>query len=170
MDIDRQALIEEVQRSQKLVIMAIQQVVMPYWLELELTMAQLKGILTLATSGSTTVSHFATLLRIGRSAASLLVDRLVQDGLVERTEDAQDRRRTLIRLSPRGEDLVAQLRQGRGKLHPLSEWLDHLSKSDLIALAQGLRALATEAQSATGVTDAWQEHNQEADEEFNERK
>jgi DNA-binding MarR family transcriptional regulator len=164
MDIDRQALIEEVQGSQKLVITAIQQVVMPYWLQLDLSMAQLKGILTLASSGSTTVSQFATVLRVGRSAASLLVDRLVQDGLVERTEDTEDRRRTLIRLSPRGEDLVAQLRQGRGKLHPLSDWLDHLSDSDLVALAQGLSALAAEAQRATGMTDPLQEHDQKADE------
>ncbi len=112
------------------------------------------------------MSHFATRLRIGRLAASLLVDRLVQDGLVERTEEAEGRRRTQLRLSARGEDLGAQLRQGRGKLHPLSAWLDHLSDSDLIALTQGLRALATGVQAATGVTDAWQEHDQEVDKEL----
>jgi DNA-binding MarR family transcriptional regulator len=161
MDIDRQTLIEEAQRSQRLVFMAIQQVAMPYWLQLDLTMAQLKGILTLASTGSTTVSHFATILQIGRSAASLLVDRLVQDGLVERTGDTEDRRRTLIRLSPRGEDLVAQLRQGRGRLHPLAAWLQRLSDNDLLALTQGLRALAHEARAATGVTDTWPERNQQ---------
>jgi DNA-binding PadR family transcriptional regulator len=39
----------------------------------------------------------------------LLVDRLVQDGLVERAEGREDRRRMVIRLSEAGVELVTRL-------------------------------------------------------------
>lgn len=154
MELDRKALIEEAQHAQRSVIAAIREsVTLASWLELDLTMAQLKGLLALATSQNCTVGHVARRLRIGRSAASLLVDRMVQDGLVERTEDPEDRRRALLRLSVRGEELMARLRQGREERNPLPGWLARLSDQDLQALVQGLRALAAEASASMGALD-----------------
>jgi DNA-binding MarR family transcriptional regulator len=151
MEHDRETLIQEAQRTQRIVVSAImQQVSLPSFLDLDISMAQLKGMFILASSGTSTVSQLADRLRIGRSAASLLVDRMVADGLVERTEDSEDRRRTMLRLSRRGEELIARLRQGREERNPLPAWLAKLSDQDLRALVQGLRALAAVAHEATG--------------------
>src|SRR5215472_13751973 len=68
----------------------------PEWVHLELSMGQLKALMTLATREAMTVSGLAETLNVGKPMASILVDRLVQLGLVERTEDPEDRRRTLV--------------------------------------------------------------------------
>lgn len=118
----------------------------PVWLELDLTMAQMKALFSLSEHGPQSISGLAETLAIGNSAASLLVDRLVHLGYVERAEDVVDRRRTLARLNSRGEHLVAQL-HADGK-ERFRDWLDCLSDDDLAALAQGLRALASIASAA----------------------
>ncbi len=136
-------LVQDALQSQRAVLMALHTAGAPEWLHLDLTMAQLKALLSLSASGTATVGQLADSLCIGKPAASLLVDRLVHLGLVTRTEDSADRRRALTRLSPAGEELVTRLRQGgRGRMRA---WLLALSDEDLAALAQGLHALALAA-------------------------
>src|SRR5579863_5792540 len=129
MDSDRETLIEEAQHAQRIVIASVmQEMSLLSLLELDISMAQLKGLFAIARKKQSTISQFAELLRIGRSAASLLVDRLVQDGLVERAEDTEDRRRMVVCLSSRGEELIARLRQDRAEHNPLPIWLANLSE------------------------------------------
>ena len=108
------------------------------WMEIDLTIAQLRTLLVLAEEGPLVIGHIAQRLGIGLSTGGHLVDRLVQAGLAERTEDAEDRRRTLARLTPKGEDLYARLLN-----HPLQmqSLIQKLSDSDMAALLQGLQAL-----------------------------
>jgi DNA-binding MarR family transcriptional regulator len=160
MDLDRETLIKQAQSAQRLVLAAVmQEVALPTLLGLDLSMAQFKGVVALARRPRSTVSQFGEDLGIGRSAASLLADRLVIDGLVERAEDSEDRRRTVLWLSQRGEALVTQLRQGRAERNPLPTWLAKLHDQDLVALVQGLQALAVEACAATGVSDPWRDED-----------
>src|SRR5437588_6971759 len=91
-------------------------------------MAQLKGRFALADSPMT-IGQLADALGSGKPAASILVERLVQLALVERAEDPLDRRRTIARVTPQGEELVARLRQGgRDRLRA---WLSRLGDDDL---------------------------------------
>ena len=83
------------------------------WMEIDLTIAQLRTLLVLAEEGPLVIGHIAQRLGIGLSTGGHLVDRLVQAGLAERAEDVDDRRRTLARLTPKGEDLYARLLQTR---------------------------------------------------------
>jgi DNA-binding MarR family transcriptional regulator len=108
------------------------------WMELDLTIAQLRTLLVLAEEGPLVIGHIAQRLGIGLSTGGHLVDRLVQAGLAERAEDVEDRRRTLARLTPKGEDLYARLLN-----HPLQmqSLIQKLSDSDIAALLQGLQAL-----------------------------
>jgi MarR family transcriptional regulator, organic hydroperoxide resistance regulator len=108
------------------------------WMEIDLTIAQLRTLLVLAEEGPLVIGHIAQRLGIGLSTGGHLVDRLVQAGLAERTEDVEDRRRTLARLTPKGEDLYARLLN-----HPLQmqSLIQKLNDSDMAALLQGLRAL-----------------------------
>ena len=148
MSSDREMLLREAQRLHKLVTWAnFKEVILPSWLELQISMAQLKGLLVLASLSQSTIRDFAEVLHISPSAGSLLVDRLVQDGLVERAEDREDRRRMVIRLSEAGVELVTRLHQEKAEYDRFPTWLAKLSKSDLQAMVQGLRALATEAQA-----------------------
>jgi DNA-binding MarR family transcriptional regulator len=116
----------------------------PEWVHLELSMGQLKALMALASKSDMTVSGLAETLHVGKPTASILVDGLVRPGLVERTEDPEDRRRTLVTPTQSGSDLVARLRQGGpGRF---VRWLEELDDDDLAALVRGLRALAAIAQ------------------------
>jgi DNA-binding MarR family transcriptional regulator len=108
------------------------------WMEIDLTIAQLRTLLVLAEEGPLVIGQIAQRLGIGLSTGGHLVDRLVQANLAERTEDAEDRRRTLARLTPKGEDLYARLLNHSLQMQSLIQKLDD---ADLAALLQGLQAL-----------------------------
>ncbi len=113
----------------------------PAWLDLSLTVPQLRTIFIIAHGQSSTVTQIAQHLGIGEPTASHLVDKLVQADLVARTEDPEDRRRTRLRLSPDGEQLIEKL---LGWEDLLGGWLDKLAEKDLSHLRQGLLALVRE--------------------------
>jgi len=111
----------------------------PAWHQVELSVAQLKALFTLVDGGSVPIGGVASRLRIGLPAASSLVDRLVEQGLVERREDRMDRRRTLAQPTAEGEALSQRLRQGSREA--LRAWLEQMDAGDREALVRGLRAL-----------------------------
>src|SRR6266571_2185678 len=108
------------------------------WMEIDLTIAQLRTLLVLAEEGPLVIGQIAQRLGIGLSTGGHLVDRLVQAGLAERKEDSGDRRRTLARLTPKGEDLHARLLSG---VQQMQTWLHELDEDNLAAFLQGLRAI-----------------------------
>jgi len=110
----------------------------PVWMSIDLTLPQLRTLIVLAEEGPLVIGEIARRLGIGLSTGGHLVDRLVQAGLAERTEVAEDRRRTLARLTPVGEDLYTRLLSG---IQPLPILLQQLDESDLEALLQGLQAI-----------------------------
>jgi DNA-binding MarR family transcriptional regulator len=136
----REAAIRGVMDAQLALVQAIAREQLPEWTHLDLTMGQLKTLMALSSHDSMTVSALAEALNVGKPTASLLVDRLVQLGYVARAEDREDRRRTLVTLSATGSDLTRNLRQG--KLERFTRWLAEMDTDDLVALQQGLRALA----------------------------
>jgi len=113
------------------------------WMEMDLTLPQLRTLLILAEEGPLVIGQIAQRLGIGLSTGGHLVDRLVQAGLAERTEDADDRRRTLARLTPTGEDLYTQL---LSRIQQVQALIQKLDDDDLAALVQGLRALSRVAE------------------------
>jgi DNA-binding MarR family transcriptional regulator len=146
-------LIEAVIKAQREIAQSMHATADPAWLQLDLTMCQLKALFAMA-DDALTVGGLASALGIGKPAASILVDRLFQLRLITRAEDPLDRRRTLVRLTPEGEDLVAKLRQGgQERMRAL---LSQLDEGDLAALVRGLQALAriTTQSPALGATSA----------------
>lgn len=111
----------------------------PVWQQTELTVAQLKALFTLADWGPTPIGGVAGRLRIGLPAASSLVERLVEQGLVQRREDRADRRRTLAETTEEGRALAERLRQGSREA--LRTWMERMESDDLDALVRGLVAL-----------------------------
>jgi MarR family transcriptional regulator, organic hydroperoxide resistance regulator len=132
--------------AQRSVVHCMFQASIPDWVELDLTMGQLRTLMALAAEGPMSVSALAEKLSIAKPTASILIDRLVQAGDAERTEDIDDRRRTLVTLTTAGFALVARLRQGKSDRY--ERWLAAMQPDDLAALTQGMRALAAIAQES----------------------
>lgn len=66
------------------------------------------------------IGDVATALQIRHHSASLLVDRCVKRGLLDRREDPDDRRRALVSLTPQGQEcLDAMTRANRRQLRAL---------------------------------------------------
>jgi len=106
--------------------------------EQNLTLAQISLLSVLAVSGPASIGEIAGYLHTGQSAASLLVDKLVQTDLAERTDDPADRRRAIVRLSPRWGELTKRLIDGRGKN---LVWLRGLDDIKLTAMIDALTAV-----------------------------
>src|SRR6266540_4472439 len=138
-------IIEDIIEAHRSIIRAIGASAPSVWMELDLSMAQLKTLMTLYNGGAAPIGQLAENLGIGQPTASHLVDRLVQTQLVLRTEDPIDRRRTLAQLSPSGEELAERIKQIR--FGALRRWLAQLDEAALAAFHQGSQALAAVAKS-----------------------
>jgi DNA-binding MarR family transcriptional regulator len=110
------------------------------WRDLDISMQQLRALYFLRDEEVATVGRLAEFFDVGLPAASLLADRLVRAGFVERRGDTVDRRRVLLSLSRSGIQLVTELREGSHLV--LRRWMAQLSAEDLAALTRGWRALA----------------------------
>ena len=110
-----------------------------HWLMFELTFAQVRALIILAAKKSLTVSQLAKMLDVGNPTASILIQKLVERGLVTRSEDETDRRQTVVRLSEQGAEIGAGRRSQREK--QWQHWLGRLSDEELSGLAHGLSAL-----------------------------
>ncbi len=88
-----------------------------------ISMAQFSVLMQLHYKGACGVSDISERMDITSAAASQLVEKLVQSGLIERAEDPQDRRLKRITLSPKGQDLI------RAGIMERYRWVEALSES-----------------------------------------
>jgi DNA-binding MarR family transcriptional regulator len=116
------------------------------WLELDLSITQLKSLVMLSLRGPQPVGCLAAAFRVSEPSASQLLDRLEQRGLVRRDPDPQDRRRTIVSLTADGDALLDKVRASRAA--SAERLLSELSTDDLRSLARGTGALAEAAAAA----------------------
>jgi DNA-binding MarR family transcriptional regulator len=86
-----------------------------------LSMPQFSILMQLHHKGSCGMSAISERFDVSAAAASQLVDKLVQAGYIERTEDPSDRRAKLLKLSTNGAKLVENGIQERYR------WMDELT-------------------------------------------
>lgn len=79
------------------------------WLELDLTMPQLRALLVVRQGQPLSVSEVAAALDQRLAAVSALVNRLVRAGLVRREEDPDDRRRVRLQLTDEAERTLTSM-------------------------------------------------------------
>lgn len=109
-------------------------------LKTDLTIAQLKVLSLVVTSeDGATGGGLAEAFRVSMATTSKHVDRLVEQGLVQRAYDADDQRVRRIRATELGRAVVLRIMASRPELG--SEVLHELALEDLRALEQGLRAI-----------------------------
>jgi DNA-binding MarR family transcriptional regulator len=70
-------------------------------------------LILLQQEGSAAVGQIASFLGVTLPSVTATVDRLVQQGLVRREDDPNDRRRVINRLTPEGTALLERLQEGR---------------------------------------------------------
>ena len=109
------------------------------WLDLEMSMWQLKAVILLSCSDHLTIGGVAKALGIAEPSASILVDKLEKQGLAARETDPADRRRTPVVVTDAGRQLVSRLRRVRDER--LNTWLSEIDDDNLDALLRGVTAL-----------------------------
>lgn len=114
------------------------------WLTLPLTMAQLKLLMLILQTGGMPSRHLADRLGIGPSAVTPLVDRLVQQKLVRRNADANDRRIVWIR--PTAKAIALRDRVMETNRSVLAKVLDEVPRSEHRNVHTGLRHLLNGAE------------------------
>src|SRR5262245_16334643 len=87
-----------------------------------LSMPQLTILMQLHHKGTCGMSHVSERLGVTPAAASQLAEKLVQSGYLERTEDPEDRRAKLLRLTKMGSKLVSDGMEERYR------WMQDLAK------------------------------------------
>jgi DNA-binding MarR family transcriptional regulator len=86
-----------------------------------------------------TASELGRRLGVSKQAAGKTVDRLVDLGYAERSTDAADARRKLVRLTPRGYDALARSAAVFEQLR--AEWADQLGPDCVRSLESALRTV-----------------------------
>jgi DNA-binding MarR family transcriptional regulator len=113
-----------------------------------LTLSQLKILMLLARHGSVSGGELAGLLGVGLATLSGMIDRLVVQDLVTRTEDVHDRRVRRIGLTRTGSALIESiLNAGEAKMRTL---LSRLSAEELDLVAQATLLLVKAAEQESG--------------------
>lgn len=109
-----------------------------------LSMPQFSVLMQLHYKGPCGMSEISERFDVTAAAASQLVDKLVQAGYIERTEDPSDRRAKLLKLSTDGAKLVDNGIQERYR------WMDdlasRLSAADQTKISEALSILTEAAQ------------------------
>lgn len=78
--------------------------------DLGITLSQSFVLLSLLEQDGSSVKAIASALQLDSPAVTGLVDRLAKQGLVSRQEDPNDRRSTLVFLTPEGQKSLKKLR------------------------------------------------------------
>ena len=114
------------------------------WLDLELTMPQLK-VLFLLHDGGKTMRQISLPLGVTPQTVTGIVDRLVAMGLVTRSESHDDRRFVLTNLSEKGRQLVERFQLAGQRV--MVRLLDQLAMKDLRTVDRALEAIYGAAQA-----------------------
>ena len=109
------------------------------WLDLDLSMAQVKTLMVVRYHGRSRIGRVARDLGLSANAATAAVDRLEAAGLVERCPDPSDRRAVLVGTTPLGEQFVVDLMTAG--VRAFTQHIEALLDDDLEALDRGLEAL-----------------------------
>ena len=135
----KQDLITQIIQLHWAVLNLLQTSTRPDWMELSMTMAQIKALFAISLGTGASINEVAEYLGVSQPTASQIVDKLVRGGLAARKESEKDRRIKLARLTEAGKDLVNRLY--RGSEGPYRTRLSKMSEQDLLALHKGLQAL-----------------------------
>ncbi len=115
------------------------------WVELNLTIPQLKSLFYISRYGRVNPSSLASGIRVTPPNVTGIVDRLVEQSLLMRTADADDRRVAWLTVTDKGKTLINDLREGRAQ--EMRRILDKLTEEELASVAHGFELVAAAAEA-----------------------
>jgi len=118
------------------------------WIDSGLSLTQLRSLFLIANKGSTNFRKLAEALEVTPSNVTGVVDRLVEQGLVSRVQNPEDRREMTLQATDKGKALVSNIKEAGIKR--MTQILSLLSLEELSSLAQGLSAFIRAADSYKG--------------------
>ncbi len=118
----------------------------------DLTMQQMRVLDHIVKTPGITGHELGELLHVSAPTASGLIERLVEKGLVTRTDDAEDRRVRRLHPTEAGLDVMRQMNSMFGRA--LGVVLQLLSAEDLDLLLRGSRAMLDALGRAHEIQDA----------------
>lgn len=135
---ERQRLLQEILGADKELYLQVQRGNFDQWLRIDVTMPQMKTLILIYGSETNCLrmGQLAAALGVALSTATGIVDRLVEQGLLERQEDPDDRRSVVVRLSPLGFETME--RPHRAMHEKLRAVLSYLSTAELATVARAL--------------------------------
>lgn len=142
---DRDSLIKEALRFQEKVNELIMEYSFENWLLLHLSIGQLKSLIYIQHKGRTNSKGLARVLGVTPSVITGIIDRLVLQGMVNRTSSTKDRRVQWLTVTDRGKSLLDNIRQKN--IEDIHNILKALSNEELTALVQGFSALTKAAEA-----------------------
>src|SRR5688572_12045161 len=119
---------------------------------LEITMAQAKLLYVVTAAGELSMSETAQRLGITASTASGAVDRLVELGLLERSDDPTNRRQVRVSVTEAGRRTLEQLQDLNTR--QLRDLFQRVSDADLRVVERATLILAEAAAAAPATTSA----------------
>ncbi|MDB5081036.1 MAG: yfiV [Chloroflexi bacterium] len=140
MDEKRQKINQHVVEYQKIFMQAMQGGPMPEFLGSDMTMPQFKILFLLQSRGRLRMSEIAHALGKNISTATGIVDRLVEQNIIQREEDPEDRRAVLTRLTSHGQELYETF--SRSRQQNIQRILDRLTTEELAVIEQAMRLMA----------------------------
>jgi DNA-binding MarR family transcriptional regulator len=106
-------LIKAIIEKQRIVKRHLQQDDQAAWLEVSLTIAQIKCMLVIASEKSMNFRTLAKVLKVSPSNVTDIIDCLVEQQLVTRKENPEDRRMSIPELTEKGIKFMSGLREKR---------------------------------------------------------
>ncbi|HET7011703.1 MAG TPA: MarR family transcriptional regulator [Anaerolineales bacterium] len=117
-----------------------------------LSPSQLQTLMRLHHHGPCPITEVGDDLGVTAAAASQMAERLVQLGLIERSEDVDDRRVKRIRLTPEGRAIVAKGVEARvAWIKGLKRFLDPSEQAQAVAVLARLTEAAQELDASAPV-------------------
>ncbi len=105
--------------------------------DIDLSLSQVRMMMVLAyVDAALPINQIAAHLDLTLASAGRNVERLLHERLVERNEHPQDRRVKLVRLTPKGRDLVSQHFECHRRM--LARFTQRLSAEDRVRIAAAL--------------------------------
>ena len=116
--------------------------------ELRLGFTQLAALYAAADAATLTMADLAEQIGRSTSATSRIVSGLERRGLIRRLEEIADRRQRIVRLTPRGQDLLVIV--DRARAEQFLAVVRSLPQAERTAVALGVAALAERAVDRRG--------------------
>ena len=137
---EKSELINRIIHDQRSVNRVLRQYDPEVWMDLSLTIAQVKSLFFISNQGKVNFRMLAAALKVTPSNVTGIIDRLVEQSLVSRTENPEDRRMLTLELTSKGDSLITNLRERRISL--MSDILKSLDIEQLQTISLGFGLLA----------------------------